>query len=163
MTPQVKLLFDECVGSHIAEKLAQFLLDTGQNVEVKHIREFQQLGTPDEIWVPKLSALGYVTITGDRSKDPKKTKLKLLCVKFQMTLLMLATSVYQLKSADKAIALTAAWHKIMQVAAGPRGDRYMMSMSTGSTPTIWPMPITDEERRKAASYTLPNLRFELEP
>ncbi len=155
MNEPVKLFFDECVGAHIAAGLGDFLRKTyGEKHDIRHIRDILKLGTPDEVWVPQIAAMGFVLITGDRSKDPKGKKLKLLCVKFQMTQIVFAHSLHSLKSAEKIRAVIAMWEPISLAAAAPRGARFMIGMSTGPVPKMWEAEVSEEERARAREYRI---------
>lgn len=160
MNETVKLLFDECIGSPIATAFGVFLqgLYTAKH-EIKHIREFQLLGTADEIWVPQVRDLGFMIVTADRSKDPKGIKMRLLCLKNQITQITLGPSVHHMKSPDKIVAITSVWNELVEAANAPAGSRFIISCVPGKAATLQAQEISAEERDAAARYLVPPLEL----
>jgi hypothetical protein len=150
----VKLLFDECVGAHIAAGFGDFLrTQYAEAHEVRHLSEFQKLGTADEIWIPDMASKGFVAVTGDRGKNGRGKKLPLLCVKYSMTHIMFLPSIHSMKSADKIRAVISLWEDIAKASKSPRGSRFMMSSAgTDFKPRMWLSEIDAAEREIAAKY-----------
>ena len=84
------------------------LLDFGTDkVELKHIRDFQLNGTPDEQWIPELAAKdGWIVITADRGKQGGATeKLPRICAAHGVTHVILSSAVHHQKTMSKIISI----------------------------------------------------------
>ncbi len=68
--------------------------------------------------------------------------------------LMTSDPYLGLKSAEKIRAVIAMWEPISLAAAGPRGSRFMIGMSTGPVPKIWEVEVSEEEKAVAKIYQI---------
>ncbi|MBT5709391.1 MAG: hypothetical protein HOI66_23965 [Verrucomicrobia bacterium] len=79
--PPLKLLFDECCSKRLARVLMDVYLEDCPKLETKHLTDELEAGTEDQVWVKNLSEKdGWIVVSADRGKDPKKAKLPHLCI-----------------------------------------------------------------------------------
>ena len=56
-------------------------LEDCPKLETKHLTDELEAGTEDQVWVKNLSEKdGWIVVSADRGKDPKKAKLPHLCI-----------------------------------------------------------------------------------
>ena len=132
MTPEARLLFDECVPGPIIGRLADFIGSRPhQNIIIKHFLELWPSGTLDQVWVPQLKEQGWTVISADGARRPNKNrgkKLPRLCIENGITLVVLSPVVHRRKVFDKTRTILSVWDELFRIATTPeeKGKRYML-------------------------------------
>lgn len=130
MTPTIKLLFDECLGKPLMEKLAVTLSASPQRPELKHVLDFQKQGVPDEEWIPKIKNEGYIVVTADRGKKQSKGgKLPRICAAYDVTHVAVSGTILGKGGFGQMQAIIEVWNEFTDVASSPPGSRYSLRMA----------------------------------
>jgi len=132
MSATVKLLFDECIPRPLVDQLKD-CADPGisSGIDIKHFLELWPGGVPDERWVPRLIADGWLVISGDDGRKPNKNrgrKLPQLCVENRISLIVLSPAVHRRKKPNKLLTILSVWNEIIEILLNPVkcGNRYMI-------------------------------------
>ena len=135
----MKLLIDECIGKPLFEKLADILALADPNLEWKHLTDIVKAGTKDDVWVPELSSLGYIVITGDTGKG-SGAPLPYLLPRHQMTAIFFSGKIQQRRAFEKVRSIIYLWPDIMAIADDTPGKRWkIMIHGTGYRWEEWPL------------------------
>ena len=121
-----KFLFDECLGKPLMELLHQLV---SSECEFLHICDFFASGTPDAVWIPEIAkAGGYIVITADAGKNPKKKERKLpdLCAEYKVTHVIMSAKLHEQKGQEKVAALASVWDEIDALEKEPPGSRFRL-------------------------------------
>jgi hypothetical protein len=132
VTEEIKLLFDECVGKPVMERLATWLAAAPEKTLLGHILDYQRQGTHDEVWVPQVATEGWVVITADRGRRGKRSKgekLPILCRSFGITHVMLSSSIHNRSGFEKCQAILAVWPEIVKLPAAPKGSGHLLRVT----------------------------------
>jgi hypothetical protein len=130
VTRKLKLLFDECLGKPVVEKLGELLTRLVEEpVELRHLLDLQPPGTKDQIWVPKIAGGDWIVISTDRGKKNKGAKLPLVCQRFGVTHVLFSAAVHRRTSREKIEAILEVWPDLAKVADAPRGSRYLLMLT----------------------------------
>ena len=115
--PQRLVLFlDECIPVEVGERLKALLQDHPHQPEIKHLTEYYgRVGIPDEIWAAEIQRSGWLPLTADRGKRNFGRKLPSILRELKIVHVSLSARVHQLKTPDKALAISACWPKIVNV------------------------------------------------
>ncbi len=129
MKPKIRLLFDECVGKPLVERLAQDL--STDEIEIKHILDFQGQGIKDQDWLPRIAddkRVAWIVITGDQGrKSTPADKLPSICQVLEITHVMLSSTIHTSDSATKEAAIRAVWPQLVSLAdTAPKGSAWVI-------------------------------------
>lgn len=127
----LRLFFDECISKPAVDGLLELVKVAPDDIEIKHICDFQLEGIHDEVWLPQIAAEGWIVITADAGKQSKKKgeKLPNLCVMYCVTHVILSPRVHHQRVFDKTRALLAVWDDLLGLANVPRGSRYGLQLT----------------------------------
>lgn len=125
--PVRRLLFDECIGRPVMEKLRELV---PQGIEFYHIVGKYTAGDKDEDWIPKLGIEGgWVVITSDAGRNSKVgQKLPDLCIIHKITHVILKGRLHHKTTLEKISLIAAAWRFFENVFTSPQGSRYFMRL-----------------------------------
>ncbi len=116
------------------------LLEFGEDeVELKHIRDFQLNGIPDEQWIPEVAAKeGWVVITADRGKKGGATeKLPRICAQHGVTHVILSSAVHHQKTMSKIISIMSVWADLIELTtSSARGSRFSIRLKSQNGPVV---------------------------
>jgi len=127
-TPR-KLLFDECIGKPLVDKLREMLKDTiSEELVIGHLLEYYEQGIWDEEWVPLAAQDGWVIVTADRGRKRggKGDQLRLVCERHQITHIALSRRVNTRKSIDKIMTILSVWHEVLSAMDSPPGSHWSL-------------------------------------
>jgi PIN like domain len=139
VTKKLKLMFDECIGKPVMESLPQLLsFSKHDQFELGHVLDRQKQGIHDEDWIPQLAPEGWIVVTGDRGKGGKKKgeKLPFVCMRNQVTHIMLGPSLLHKPSFDKVVAIVQVWDEIAKLPDAPAGSAFLLSVKSGRAKLI---------------------------
>ena len=122
----IKILFDENFGKPLVLALARFLDWYDEPVEITHLFQFANASEKDEVWIPRISAGGWLLITADKGKRCGGRKLPEVCRDHGVSHVLLSTAIHKAKQFEKARAIVAVWPRIVQAARWTRGTRYSL-------------------------------------
>ncbi|MFH1108521.1 MAG: hypothetical protein V1790_04885 [Planctomycetota bacterium] len=130
----IRLLFDECIGKPIMEQLAQAVQYSHEDIEFKHLLDFQSQGIPDSDWIPQKANEGWILISTDRGKKTGAggaghgKALPMLCRRFGMTHVLLSAKVHAKKQFDKMRAILDVWDDLVRVIDAEPGSQFLIRM-----------------------------------
>lgn len=129
MTTELRLLFDECVGTPTLGLLKSVLATAPEKPCLRHILEFQSQGVHDEVWLPRISKDGWIIVTADRGRQGrtgKGEKLPVLCRQYDVTHVMLSKTIHHWNSFQKFRCIMAVWTDIARLASAPKGSAHLL-------------------------------------
>jgi PIN like domain len=119
----LKLFFDECCSKRLAKVIRDTCSPDNLNVQTKHLCEFG-LGKADEDWLPLLEKQGgWIVITADRGKDPKKQKLPRICSSLGITHISLTPALIKAGYQAHENALLSVFSEISHIHLLPKGTK----------------------------------------
>lgn len=98
-------------------------------VELKHVLDYQEQGTWDEQWIPAIADQGWIIITGDRGglgRKQKGAKLPIVCKRHGVTHVVLSATIHNKNSVQKLAAILTVWPELMKLVDAPRGSRHLL-------------------------------------
>ena len=137
-----RLLFDECVGLPIVERLREFVLPASPTgLEIRHILDLAPSGIRDEVWLPTLKGAGWTVISADGGRKPNRKrgkKLPRLCIEYGVTLVILSPRVHMRRSFDKIRTILSVWDQLIEIAIdeSSQGRRYMLEPLNSDNPGV---------------------------
>ena len=135
----LRLLFDECCSKRLPGKLAEIYAEDYQ-IETKHLTEFFSKGDDDADWLPLIESGGWIVITTDRGKDPKKPKLPVICERLGINHLMFTSELLNAGYAAQKQALLCVWPQLVRITALPKGTGVMLGYRAFKHGlTMWPV------------------------
>jgi len=145
---------DECLGKPMMEKLAATLSASPHEPHLKHMRDFQEEGVLDSVWIPQIRNEGYVVITADRGKHKNKGgKLPLICQTYGVTQIGISTTIINGGNFGQMQAIIETWNDIVATASAPAGSRYSLRMagSAGHAKLVLMPPIKPPAAKRETS------------
>lgn len=137
MNQSLKLFFDECCSKRLACKIVEIYSECYPSLQTKHLTDFFRPGSDDPDWVAVLERdKGWVVLTADRGKDPKKQKLPVVCAKLKVTHISLTPAVCHAGYKEHKQALLSLWPQITQTPLLPRGTRVSLGWKTIDKGTV---------------------------
>ena len=122
----VKLFFDNCIGSPISDAIGNMLRFHNVKPVVRHIKEYFDQSTPDDIWIPQIAKEGWIVITADKAKRYGGPKLPTICKNEKLTHILISGKLHNAPQFEKARAIISLFPKIVTAAKEPSGTRYSM-------------------------------------
>lgn len=120
----VRLFFDECCSKRLARKISEIYKEDYPDLETRHLTDFWQHSTPDGEWIPMLEReKGWIVLTADRGKDPKKEKLPLICKTFAVTHISMTPKLVHAGYREHKQALLCMWPQIVNAQRLPPGTK----------------------------------------
>jgi hypothetical protein len=120
----LKLFFDECCSKRLANRIRDACSTDNLSVQTKHLSEFCGLGEADEDWLPLLEKQGgWIVITADRGKDPKKQKLPRICANLGITHISLTPALIKAGYQAHEDALLSVFSEISHIHLLPKGTK----------------------------------------
>jgi hypothetical protein len=128
----VKLLCDECIGKPVLELMQATLRQCGEEVDFKHIVDYQFAGVHDDVWIPQIVAESRIIISADRGRGARRGgKLPFVCRRHNLTHVLLSASIHQMGSTEKMSAILSVWPYIKSnVTVAPWGSRFSIRKSS---------------------------------
>jgi hypothetical protein len=131
----VKLLLDECLGHPLVEDLAKLLSWDHPQPTIHHLSRYFSAGTVDSVWIPQISAEGWIVLTGDRGKN-KGDKLPAICVQYGVTHILMGSSLLHVRQIQKVTAIVAVWEEIKKCPDAPKGSRFTLRLNEHRYPSL---------------------------
>lgn len=132
MTAPIRLLFDECVGKPVMEKIKAAVSISLDQPEFSHVLDFQKQGVHDEDWIPRIAEEGnWIVITGDRGrrgKANKGEKLPVVCKRHGVTHVVLSKAIHHKGSIEKMAAILSVWSDIQKLVDAPNGSMHVLRL-----------------------------------
>lgn len=123
MKRSLKLFFDECCSKRLAKRISDACSTDNLNIHAKHLSEFG-CGKADEDWLPLLEKQGgWIVITADRGKNPKKQKLPRICSSLGITHISLTPALIKAGYQAHEDALISVFPEIIHIHLLPRGTK----------------------------------------
>jgi hypothetical protein len=126
VTPQLRLLFDDCISKKAVIALKALADFTDGQVEVAHLADFALSGQRDDDWIPQIPDKTWIVVTTDRGKKNRGGKLPLLCQRYGITHVMLTAAIHVRNTFEKIRALFGVWPELLAAASGPAGAGYIL-------------------------------------
>lgn len=127
MIKPFKLLFDECLGKPLVDRINGLVSLESEPSTLAHLCDKFAPGTCDSIWLPKVAEEGWTIITSDRGKNGR-VKLPDICLRLSITHVLLGPSVLHKKQGEKAILIVEAWRKMKDACMrAPSGTRFQLT------------------------------------
>lgn len=146
MSTAPKFFFDECVGRPIMETVEQKLQSQGVSVTFSHLKDRFAEKQLDEDWIPQIAPEGWVIITSDQArKRSKGGRLPELCIEYEVTHVLIGTTLHHKSSGEKEKALLDAWGDIMKLTSVPKGSRYRLHLNNDGQGTLEKLQVSPKQ------------------
>ena len=120
----LKLFLDECCSKRLARLISDTCSTDNLSVQTKHLSDFCELGKADEDWLPLLEKQGgWIVITADRGRDPKKQKLPRICACLGITHISLTPALIREGYQAHEKAILSVFSEIIHLHLLPRGTK----------------------------------------
>jgi len=126
---------DECCSKRLARRISDTCSTDNLSVQTKHLSDFCGVGKADEDWLPLLERKGgWIVITADRGKDPKKQKLRRICGSLGITHISLTPALIREGYQAHEKAMLSVFPEIIHLHLLPKGTKVSLGfkwMSAG--------------------------------
>jgi len=127
----VKLFFDNCLSKKLPKVLQSVYGEDQPELQVKHLTDFFLADDQDEDWLPLLEEdRGWIVVTADRGKDPKKEKLPVLCTQLQITHVSMTSAVHAAGYVAHRHAFLSLFPQFCCLGYLPKGTRVVLGFRT---------------------------------
>jgi hypothetical protein len=139
--PPLKLFFDECCSRRLARKIVEIYAECYPDLETRHLSQLCALGTRDPEWLPMLEKeKGWIVLTADRGRDPKREKLPAICERLGITHISMTPKLVSEGYTIRKQALLTVWPQIIKIPLLPKPTRVSLGfrmVDNGLTRMPW--------------------------
>lgn len=128
MSHPVKLFFDNCLSKKLPKVIHAVYSEDSPDLQVKHLTDYFMADDDDGEWLPLLEAdKGWIVITADRGKDPKKEKLPILCSQMKITHVSMTPALHNAGFAAHRHAILSLFPQFVCLGMLPKGTRVSLA------------------------------------
>jgi hypothetical protein len=131
-----KFFFDECaIGPRAVRDIRSTLELSSHKIIVEHLFTYFKIGTPDDVWIPKIAEEeGWVIITADSGKK-RGPKLPELCVEYEITHVLMSPSIAKLSTYGRIRAFHDNILDLIEASDAKKGTRFRLRRTSGGDGT----------------------------